>query len=274
MTTQRKGVVLITGASSGIGQACGLRLAEQGYSVYGTSRRASADSQQDTLSMIAMDVTSDASVERGVDLVLAREGRIDVVVNNSGIAVAGAIENTSMDEALEQLDVNFFGAVRVCRAALPIMRRQQRGYIVNIGSIGGLIGIPYQAMYSASKFALEGFTESLRLEARPFGIRVALIEPGDHKTPLTFNRRRAVGSQSDRVYRASFEAAIESMAHDEQNGPAPEGIARLLHRIVETPNPRLRYTIGPIAQRAAVFMKRLLPYAVTEYGMRAYYKLS
>jgi NAD(P)-dependent dehydrogenase (short-subunit alcohol dehydrogenase family) len=223
--------------------------------------------------MISMDVTDDASVQRGVDLVLAREGHIDVVVNNSGIAVAGPIENTSIDEAREQLEVNFFGVLRVCRTALPIMRRQQRGYIVNIGSIGGLIGLPYQAMYSASKFALEGFSESLRLEARPFGIRVVVIEPGDHKTPLTFHRRRALGSQGDRVYTA-FEAAIESMAHDEQNGPAPEGVARLLHRIIETPNPRLRYTIGPIAQRAAVFMKRLLPYAVTEYGMRAYYKLS
>jgi NAD(P)-dependent dehydrogenase (short-subunit alcohol dehydrogenase family) len=274
MTTQRKGVILITGASSGIGQACALHFAKQGYCVYGTSRRAAPDLQRDTFSMISMDVTNDASVERGVELVLAREGRIDVVVNNSGIAVAGAIENTSMAEAQEQLDVNFFGPVRVCRAVLPIMRRQQRGYIINIGSIGGLIGIPYQAMYSASKFALEGFTESLRLEARPFGIRVSLIEPGDQKKPLTFNRRRVLGSQGDQVYRKSFEAAIESMAHDEQNGPAPEGIASLLHRIIETPNPRLRYTIGPIAQRAAVFMKRLLPYAVTEYGMRAYYKLS
>jgi short-subunit dehydrogenase len=154
------------------------------------------------------------------------------------------------------------------------MRLQQSGYIVNIGSIGGLIGIPYQAMYSASKFALEGFTESLRLEARPFGIKVIVIEPGDHKTPLTFHRRRALGSRGDQVYRASFEAAIESMAHDEQNGPAPEGVARLLHRIIETPTPRLRYTIGPLAQRAAVWMKRLLPYAATEYAMRAYYKLS
>ncbi len=224
--------------------------------------------------MISMDVTDDSSVARGIDLVLAREGRIDVVVNNSGIALAGAIENTSMDEAREQLEVNFFGVLRVCRLALPIMRREQSGYIVNIGSIGGLIGIPYQAMYSASKFALEGFSESLRLEARPFGIKVVVIEPGDHRTPLTFNRRRTLGSQGDQLYRASFEAAIESMAHDEQNGPAPEGVARLLHRIIRTPNPRLRYTIGPIAQRAAVFMKRLLPYAVTEYGMRAYYKLS
>ena len=109
-----------------------------------------------------------------------------------------------MDEAREQLEVNFFGVVRVCRAVLPIMRRQQGGHIVNIGSIGGLIGIPYQAMYSASKFALEGFTESLRLEVRPFGIKAVIIEPGDHKTPLTFNRRRTVGSEGDHAYDVSF----------------------------------------------------------------------
>jgi NAD(P)-dependent dehydrogenase (short-subunit alcohol dehydrogenase family) len=273
MTTQSKGVVLITGASSGIGQACGLHLAAYGYRVYGTSRRAGPDTPPGALAMIPMDVTSDASVERGVEWVLNREKRLDVVVNNSGIAVAGAIENTSMDEAREQLDVNFFGVLRVCRTVLPILRRQRGGYIVNIGSIGGLIGLPYQAMYSASKFALEGFTESLRLEARPFGIRVVLIEPGDHKTPLTFNRRRVARSDEDQAYLTSFEGAIERMARDEQNGPEPAGVARLLRGIIETPNPRLRYTIGPIAQQAAVFMKRLLPYAITEYAMRAYYGL-
>ena len=273
MTEQRKAVVLITGASSGIGQACAVHLAEQGYRVYGTSRRELQTPLQNTFSMIPMDVTDDLSVQRGVDLVFDRERRIDVVVNNAGIAIAGAAENTSMNEVREQMDVNFLGPVRVCRAVMPIMRRQRSGHIINIGSIGGLIGIPYQAMYSASKFALEGFTESLRLEVRPFGIWVVMIEPGDHKTPLTFNRRRTVASEKDQVYGTSFEAAIQHMARDEQSGPGPEGISCLIHRIIRTANPRLRYTIGPISQRAAVFTKRVFPYSVIECGMRAYYRL-
>jgi short-subunit dehydrogenase len=139
-------------------------------------------------------------------------------------------------------------------------------------SVGGLIAIPYQQLYSASKFALEGMTESLRLEVRPFGIRVVLIEPGDTRTEITQNRTLAEAATDQRVY-ASFAAALKRTADDEQNGPGPEGVARLLCRIVNTRNPRLRYTVGPATQRAAVWMKRLLPYAFMEYGMRRYYGL-
>ena len=151
------------------------------------------------------------------------------------------------------------------------MRRQGSGYIVNIGSIGGVIAIPYQAMYSASKFALEGLSEALRMEVRPFGIRVVIIEPGDHKTALTQNRQFT--EMSSDAYRQSFEAALARTAHDEQSGPGPEQVARLLYRIVNRRNPRLRYTIGPVAQRAAVWLKRLAPNSILEYGMRTYYRL-
>jgi NAD(P)-dependent dehydrogenase (short-subunit alcohol dehydrogenase family) len=138
--------------------------------------------------MLQMDVTDDQSVQRAVDAVLECEGRLDVVVNNAGIAIADPIELTSIEEAKRQIDVNLFGALRVCRAVLPIMRRQGSGYIVNIGSIGGLIAIPYQPLCSASKFALEGMTESLRLEVRTFDVRVVNIEPGDTRTQITQNR--------------------------------------------------------------------------------------
>ena len=216
-----------------------------------------------SVTMLTADVTEDHSVEQVVGSVLSREGRLDIVVNNAGMAIAGPIENTSIEEAKRQLEVNFFGAFRVCRAVLPAMRRQGSGYIVNIGSIGGVIAIPYQAMYSASKFALEGLSETLRLEVRPFGIRVVIIEPGDHKTGLTQNRQLTEMSGTD-VYQESFQ---------EQGGPGPEQIARLLYRIVNKRNPRLRYTIGPGAQRAAVWLKRLLPNSVLEHGMRTYYGL-
>ncbi len=215
-----------------------------------------------------MDVTGDESVLRAVAVVMEREGRVDVVVNNAGIAIAGAVEDCRIADAKEQFDVNLFGALRVCRAVLPAMRAQRAGYIINVGSIGGLVAIPYQGLYSASKFALEGLSESLRLEVRDFGIRVVLIEPGDHRTGLTANRRFV---ESD-VYRDRFDCAIARMACDEQGGPHPDGVARLVYRVMQKRNPRLRYTVGPVLQRAAVWLKRMMPYAVVEKAMRHYYE--
>jgi NAD(P)-dependent dehydrogenase (short-subunit alcohol dehydrogenase family) len=270
MDKENKRVVLVTGASSGIGLACATHLAGRGYRVYGTSRQA-ATGQAGSVVMLVADVTDDLSVERAVAAVLDREGRLDIVVNNAGMGIAGPVENTSIEAAKRQLEVNFFGAFRVCRAVLPALRSQRSGYIVNIGSIGGLIAIPYQAMYSASKFALEGLSESLRMEVRPFGIKVVIIEPGDHKTALTENRTEMSGGTD--AYSQSFQAALARTAHDEHTGPGPEQVARLLYRIVNTRDPRLRYTIGPATQRAAVWLKRLLPYSLTEYSMRTYFGL-
>jgi NAD(P)-dependent dehydrogenase (short-subunit alcohol dehydrogenase family) len=267
---KEKRVVLVTGASSGIGLACATHLAGRGYRVYGTSRRAGSG-QAGPVAMLVADVTDDHSVEQAVAAVFEREGRLDIVVNNAGMGIAGPVENTSIEEAKRQLEVNFFGAFRVCRAVLPALRSQRRGYIVNIGSIGGLVAIPYQAMYSASKFALEGLSESLRMEVRPFGVKVVIIEPGDHKTAITENRTEMSGGTD--AYSQSFQAALARTAHDEQSGPGPEQVARLLYRIVNTRNPRLRYTIGPATQRAAVWLKRFLPYSITEYSIRRYFGL-
>jgi NAD(P)-dependent dehydrogenase (short-subunit alcohol dehydrogenase family) len=272
MANKNHRVVLVTGASSGIGLACATHLAGRGFRVYGTSRRAAGNSVSN-VTMLTADVTDDRSISEAVAAVLEREQRLDIVVNNAGMGIAGAVENTSIEEAKSQLEVNFFGAFRVCRAVLPAMRTQRSGYIVNIGSIGGLIAIPYQAMYSASKFALEGFSEALRMEVRPFGIRVVIIEPGDHKTDLTANRQFSKSPGGTDPYGPSFEAALAKTAHDEQAGPGPQQIARLLYRIVNQRNPRLRYTIGPVPQRAAVWLKRLMPNSVVEYAMRTYYGL-
>ena len=254
-------VALVTGASSGIGSACAALLTARGLRVYAASRT----------SPLRMDVTDDDSVHAAVDEIIRNEGRLDVVVNNAGIALAGAVEDTSLDEAKAQFDVNFFGVLRVCRAVLPVLRQQRSGYIVNIGSIGGLVAIPYQGLYSASKFALEGLTESLRLEVRPFGVNVVLIEPGDHRTSLTANRLRAAESGSNSVYRERCDRAIARMAADEQAGAAPEAAARLLYRIINRAHPRLRYTVGPAPERAAVWLKRLMPYAVVEKVIGRYY---
>ena len=261
-------VVLVTGASSGIGECCASLLAQKGYRVYGASRSAVSASP---VLPLKMDVTQDDSVRQAVDSVLQREGRLDVLVNNAGMGIAGSLEDTSPEEARGQFEVNLFGVLRMCHAVLPGMRLQGAGYIVNIGSIGGLIAIPYQGLYSASKFALEGLTECLRMEVKSFGIRVVLIEPGDHRTGFTKHRRMTEASSSNPAYRASFERAIEQMAADEQAGPLPDNIARLVHRVIQTRNPRLRYTTGTLAQRAAVWLKRLAPNALLEKIVSAYY---
>jgi NAD(P)-dependent dehydrogenase (short-subunit alcohol dehydrogenase family) len=268
MAASQNRVALVTGASSGIGRACAELLAARGYRVYGASRQPVAGP---LVQPIPMDVRDDASVDDAVARVIGREGRIDIVVNNAGIAIAGAVEDTSINEAREQFEANFFGVLRVCRAVLPALREQRAGYIVNIGSIGGLVAIPYQALYSASKFALEGLSESLRLEVSRFGIHVVLIEPGDHRTGLTRNRRNTGDSASNPAYRDRFRRAVARMAADEQNGPEPAAVARLLLRIVNNPRPRLRYTAGPIPERAAIWLKRLLPYALVEKVIDFYY---
>jgi len=269
-TTESRGrVVLVTGASSGVGACCAAYLAERGYRVYGASRSAAAPTGVVPLSI---DVTDDASVSQAVAAVLDREGRIDVLINSAGFGVAGAVEDTTMEEAASQFEVNFFGTARVCRAVLPAMRSRGAGYIVNIGSIGGLIAIPFQGFYSASKFALEGLSESLRIEVRPFGIHVVLIEPGDHHTGFTRNRRSAAADTGVSAYRTRFERAIARMASDEQNGPKPDAIARLVQKVIDNSRPRLRYAAGPASQRAAVWLKRLLPNRIVEGIVTRYYE--
>jgi len=269
-TTKRNGrVVLITGASAGTGKICADRLHEHGYRVYGTSRRARLPTDLDSngtnnFRLIHMDVDDDESVTRSIAYVLNRESRIDAVVNNAGYGLAGSLEDTSIGEAKAQFETNFFGAFRVCRAVLPIMREQRSGYIVNISSIGGLVGIPFQSIYSASKFALEGATEALRMEVEPFGIRVSLIEPGNFRTEFTNNRIKTEKSVQDSVYAGRFNRALETMANDEMNAPEPVQVALVLEKILNQNKPRLRYIVDPSFMRFASVGKRFLPYWLFE----------
>ncbi len=268
-TGENQRVVLVTGASSGIGEACASYLARRGFTVYAASRRAP---EREEVRVLRMDVCDDTSVREGIAAILDREGRLDAVVNNAGMGIAGAIEDTSIEEAIAQFDVNFFGTLRLCRAALPVMRARHYGYVVNIGSISGLIAIPFQGLYSASKFAIEGFTEALRIEVRPFGIRAVIVEPGDHRTEFTGSRRLTVASNTDSAYTAKCRRAVAKMAADEQSGPGPERVARVVYRVLNTPDPRLRYTVGPAPQRAAAWLKRLLPNAAIEKLISSYYE--
>jgi NAD(P)-dependent dehydrogenase (short-subunit alcohol dehydrogenase family) len=266
-------IVLITGASSGIGKICGEYLANAGMTVYGASRSL-APGNGGQFNTMHLDVTDDKSVQDCVQHIHEQHGRIDVVINCAGYGVAGAVEETSPEEAIAQFDTNFFGAHRVCRAVLPVMRQQKSGVIINISSLAGLLAVPFQAFYSASKFAMEGMTEALRMEVRPFGIRVALVEPGDFKSDFPANRRSSAGSAKSDVYRESLERCVGVMREEEKNGKVPYPVARLVERIIHDPSPRLRYTVGPFGERLGPKLKSILPYRLYELLFMKHYKLA
>jgi NAD(P)-dependent dehydrogenase (short-subunit alcohol dehydrogenase family) len=266
-------VVLITGASSGIGRACAELLSARGHTVYGTHRQPGVEAPSGWR-LVELDVTRDDSVRRAVDALLAREGRIDVVVNNAGYALAGALEDISVEEARRQLDTNLLGVLRVCQAVLPSMRERRSGLIINISSLGGVVGLPFQGLYSASKFALEGLTESLRQEVAPFGIQATLVQPGDVRTRLTENRVRALRSGPGSAYQAPFEAALRVIEAEERAGVPPEVVARTVLELMERESVSVRYSVGKLAQRAAVLARWVLPSRTFEQLVMSLYGLS
>lgn len=264
--------ILVTGASSGIGKACADYLQQAGYSVYRASRSLKTGNGADSTN-IRMDVDDDASVSQAVRQLIDKAGRIDVVVNCAGFGIAGSVEDTSIDEAKAQFETNFFGVLRVCHAVLPTMREQGSGLIINISSIAGLISVPFQGFYSASKFALEGMTEALRLEVSPFGIRVVLVEPGDFQTGFGASRRKVAHSENSTAYRDHLAKALSVAEKDESKGHQPIAIAHLIERIIKNPSPKLRYSIGPLFERLSPTLKNILPYRLTEWLTMKYFDL-
>jgi len=272
-------IVLITGASSGIGKACAHYLSENGHIVYGTSRNVPVDGiaqptgQGKSFTMLRMDVRDTISVENAIDTILKKEGRIDVAVNNAGISIQGAVEDMSVDEFKQEFETNLFGPIRVCQAALPIMREQGSGYIVNISSLAGQIGIPFDGGYSATKFALEGLTETLRVEVKPFGIKVVLIEPGDINTNMSSHSLKAANALKNPTYQERFKRAALATQENEKNGSSPETIAILLEKIINDPSPRLRYVGGSALDKTTLILKKLIPPKLFEYLVMKTYNI-
>ncbi|TDT61139.1 SDR family oxidoreductase [Fonticella tunisiensis] len=259
-------VVLITGASSGIGKATAEFLAKHGYKVYGTSRKAYFETEEQVaatsdssgfIKMIPLDVCSDDSVKKAVSYVYEKEGHIDILINNAGFGIAGSVEDTSPEEAFAQFNTNFFGTHRMLRAVLPIMRKQGKGLIINVSSVAGVFPIPFQSMYSASKYAVESMTEALRMELKPFGIKVSMVEPGDTRTGFTDQRLYAKDAQNS-VYKKYFTKSVTSMEKSERNGPGPHVVVKEIARIINSKNPPIRVTSG-FSYKLFVFLKRFFP---------------
>lgn len=271
MTNLKETIILITGASSGIGKACFEYLTSLGFMVYGTSRRANGQESQ----ILNMDVTDTDSISNTVHTLIDKHGRIDVLINNAGISVVGAAEETNEQDARQQIETNFWGVVHVINSVLPHMRRQKRGHMINISSLAGLFAIPYQAFYSASKHALEGYTEALRMEVRQFGIRVSLIEPGDFRTEISKNRRfSGLAAKGNGEYYSHFEKAKAIIIKGEHDGAEVDRIARLVAQIIKNPKPRLRYSVGKPLDLLAAKIKKLIPQRVFEWLIRDHYKIN
>ena len=266
-------VVLITGASSGFGKAIAEALHARGFCVYGTTRAVPAPETDGGYRSIAMDVDSDVTVAEGVERILREQGRIDVLVNNAGFGVAGAIEDTTVEEARAQLETNLLGTHRLCRAVLPSMREQRSGRIVNISSLAGLVSVPFQAFYCATKFAIEGYTEALRMEVRAFGIHVSMVEPGDFATGFTAKRRMVRASGPSSAYDERCGAAIGRMAEDEARNADIGPVVRKVIAVVESEKPRLRYPVANRLQRAVVALRPALPASWFESLMMDNYRI-
>jgi NAD(P)-dependent dehydrogenase (short-subunit alcohol dehydrogenase family) len=249
-------VVLITGASSGVGQSTARLLSQKGYKVFGTSRNPTSAETIPAVEMLALDVRSDASVSACVTAVVNQVGRVDVLVNNAAYELAGALEETSLEEAKAQFETNFFGVVRMVKAVLASMRQQKQGQIINVSSLSGVSSIPFMGVYSASKFAVEGYTEALRMEVKPFNIHVSLTEAGFLKTPMMDKRQTPTAPL--KAYDLWRRRAFTAIRDKEEKGPGPQLVAETILKIISSKTPRLRYLIGPQA-RFVSRLKWLLP---------------
>ena len=247
-------VAVITGGSSGIGLNAARALRDRGLNVYELSRR--AENAEPGVTHLQADVTDETQVNAAVAEILRREGRIDILINNAGFGISGAIEFTPPQEARRQFDVNFFGMVNMNRAVLPVMRQQGGGRIVNMSSVAAPIAIPFQAYYSASKAAVRTYSLALASEVRPFGIEVCVIMPGDIATGFTAARRKSCGG--DDVYNGRIARSVAVMEHDERTGMSAQFAGQFVARRATQKHPKLICTMGR-KYALFVFLMRILP---------------
>lgn len=255
-----KKVALITGASAGMGKETSKLLAHNGYTVYGAARRVAQmqDLKNQGVKVLSMDVSDDVSMSKGVEEIIKNEGRIDVLINNAGFGSYGAVEDVAIDDAKYQLQVNVFGLARLIQLVLPYMRKQSFGKIVNVTSIGGKMAAPMGGWYHASKFAVEGLSDSLRLEVKPFGVDVILVEPGGVKTEwqgIAMDSMLKVSGQTD--YQDMANKALSVGRNGQKNYAEPSVIAELILKAITAKNPKARYSAGYMSG-IILFMKKYL----------------
>lgn len=271
--------ILVTGASSGFGKIIATQLAEQGHTVYGTSRKAvpgnAATTPESTdaphFKMLQLDITDPASISRVLSAILTEQRHIDVLINNAGMGISGVVELTTEADIQRQMDTNFMGTVRMSAAVLPSMRSARRGRIINVSSIAGMLAVPFQAFYSASKFAIEGYSEALYQEVKPLGIQVCVVEPGDFRTGFTAQRQVSEASLAHPHYGESFAKAMRNIEKSENNGCPPEKLGKAICKLVNSRHPAFRTKVGPWEQVFFARIKPMLPFSLVDLLIRKFY---
>lgn len=266
----QKKVILITGASSGIGKAVASYLSDKNYKVYGTSRN--PDAKNKSFKMITLDVKNTSSIKKAIELVVSLEGKIDVLINNAGKGITGAIEETPLEAIKENFETNFFGTIEVIKAVLPQMRIQKSGLIINTTSIAGYMGLPFRGVYSASKGALAIITESVSMEVKQFGINVVNIAPGDFATNIASGRFHTPIYENS-AYKKKYSENLDLMNKHVDKGKNPIIMAKAIEKIINKKRPRINYKIGNFTEKLSIVLKRILPSRWYEKLLMNHYKI-
>lgn len=264
-------VILITGGSSGIGKSIGDYLTERSFKVYGTSRRPET-CQNSKFVILKLDVKNMETIQETIQTVIEKEGRIDVLINNAGAGITGAIEELPEAEIKANFDINFFGPINVIKAVLPHMRTQQSGLIINITSIAGYMGLPYRGVYSASKGALELVTEAFRMELKAFNIKMTSMAPGDFATNIASGRYHAPVLENS-PYKKAYGNTLDLMNTHVDSGSDPIIMAKEVLKIINTKNPKGHYKVGEFMQKFSIVLKRVLPDKMYEKMLMNHYKI-
>lgn len=264
-------VVLITGGSSGIGKAVGEFLQQKQFIVYGTSR--SPEKYPDSkFPILALDVTKTETITQCIKELLAKEHKINVLINNAGAGITGPLEEIPEAEMKRNFETNFFGPIEVIKAVLPTMRKQKEGLIINITSIAGYMGLPYRGIYTASKGALELVTEAFRMELKEFNIKMTNVAPGDFATNIAAGRYHAP-VLDDSPYKSSYKKSLDLMNEHVDSGEDPLLMATTVYKIINTHSPKVHYKVGTFMQKFSIVLKRILPDKVYEKLLMNHYKL-
>ncbi len=264
-------VVLITGGSSGIGKSIGEFLHQKGFVVYGTSRNPEKVLNS-VFPLVALDVRNSDSIKTAVNRIIETSGRLDIVINNAGVGITGPLEEIPTEEIRNNFETNFFGPIEVMKAALPQMRKQKSGLIINITSIAGYMGLPYRSVYSASKGALELITEALRMEVKAFGVEITNVAPGDFATNIAAGRYHAPVIK-DSAYEKVYGEVLATMNDHVDAGSNPNEMAEAVYKIIQTKKPNVHYKVGAFMQKFSIVLKRALPDKVYEKMLMNHYKL-
>lgn len=263
-------VVLITGGSSGIGRSIGEYLTVKGFKVYGTSRN--PDRYPDSkFPIITLDVTQEDTIASCIGHVISSEGRLDVLINNAGVGITGAIEEIPEVEIKKNFNTNFFGPINVIKAALPQMRKQKSGLIINITSIAGYMGLPFRGPYSASKGALELLTESFRMELKDFNVHMTNVAPGDFATNIAAGRYHAPAKE-DSPY-TKYAGVLKNIDEDVNKSNSPIAVAKKVYQVIRIKKPKAHYKVGTFLQKFSIILKRILPQKMYERMLMNHYKL-